>query len=181
MIHKTHYSLVMRNYGHTRCNARVEIDGKHQGTWRISGKDSISIERPAHDDGIFTFYKLGTAEANAVVLDGDDPNLGLIKVTFTPEKEDEITSEIKRWREEKERYGIDFDRKIMMGGESAKRSFSAGGTGLSGQSDQRFGNADQMELDHVKTSVIHLRLVAKNQDEPRPLTSFSTPVPPPIR
>ncbi len=58
---------------------------------------------------------------------------------------------------------------------------SAGGTGLSGESTQKFGRAVEIQLDYSQETVIHLRLTAKNDiDEPRPLTNYSNPVPPPI-
>ncbi len=84
--HGTKYSIVLRNGKQVRCNAKVEIDGKDQGTWRLDAQEIITIERPAHDSGNFTFYQLDSSESQAIGLDGADPNLGLLKVTFTPEK-----------------------------------------------------------------------------------------------
>ena len=83
--HGKKYSLSLRNGRDVRCDARVEIDGKDVGTFRIDASRTIRLERPAHDTGRFTFYKLGTAEAHQAGLEEGNPNLGLVKVTFTPE------------------------------------------------------------------------------------------------
>ena len=175
--HGDTYGLCLRNSHDNRCDARVEIDGKHQGTWRINANGSITIDRPAHDDGLFTFYKANSAEGSQIGLEVGDSNLGLVKVTFTPEKTRSFES---GWG------GVVQGR---AGGASAysdgskglgSRGFSAGGTGLSGQSSQQFGTAAEMDLDYSKSTTIHLRLVVRN-NEPRPLTSYSNQVPPPIR
>jgi len=84
--HGRQYSLVLRNARRdVRCDAEVEIDGQHVGTWRIEANSHIRLERPAHDDGRFTFYAAGTKEAQQVNLNEGSSDLGLIKVTFTPE------------------------------------------------------------------------------------------------
>jgi hypothetical protein len=164
MKHNTQYKVVLKNSNRLRCNAKLEIDGKHQGTWRINAHDSIAIERPAHDDGKFTFYRANSEQGNRIGLMSTDPNLGLIKVTFTSEKEP------RSWG----------------GGQSADivtfgiKGLEAGGTGLSGVSEQRFGVAEEMKLDLSKSVVIHLRLVSESTSDPRPLTNYSTPIPPPI-
>jgi len=171
MQHGCHYSLVLRNNNSTRCNARVEIDGKHQGTWRIPPKDAISIERPAHDSGLFTFYEANSKEGVSIGLSKDDPTLGVVSVTFTPEKT-RHSPEVD-WGAER--------GAVSYGGFSKGSSRSAGGTGLSGRSLQAFGNAEEMELDESSATTINLRLVADASNNPRPLTAYSNPVPPPIR
>lgn len=173
--HGQTYSLTMRNNHSTRCNVRVEVDGKHQGTWRIPAKDAISIERPGHDDGKFTFYRLGSREGNLVGLSKED-SLGLVQVTFTPEKKrPSILDEPGLPKCYLESRSSSKERSVTKGG-----GFSAGGTGLSGLSSQSFGNAQKMELDESKSTTISLRLVASKIDEPRPLTNCSNPVPPPV-
>ena len=99
-------------------------------------------------------------------------------MVFTPELAPIITPEMCGEASETESFeGL---------GRSAKKSVAgsrhrAGGTGLSGQSNQKFVTVDAMELDYSQQTVIYLRLVAKkSRSQPRPLTSFSTPVPPPI-
>lgn len=172
MEHGKQYALVLRNSRPRRCDARVEVDGKHVGTWRIDSHSILALERPVHDDGRFTFYQVGTSEAGKAHLDPHDPNLGLIKVTFTPERErEELTA-----------------KAIYAGASAASApssyagmpaSRSAGGTGLSGHSGQRFQSVRELEYDYTQQTVIHLRLVSQS-NEPRPLTSFSSPIPPAI-
>jgi hypothetical protein len=165
--HNTQYNVVLANKRAIRCDAKLEIDGKHVGTWRLEEYDSIVLERPAHDTGRFTFYKLGSAEATKVGISQQDANIGLVKVTFTPEHQVETRS----------------SSTVTRGGgsmsEGTTRSCSAGGTGLSGESKQQFSNATEIDYDYSQATVIHLRLVART-DEPRPLTPLSNPVPPPI-
>lgn len=197
--HNTPYTLVLRNNRNVRCDARVEVDGKHVGTWRIPSLSNISLERPVHDTGRFTFYKLDTPEAQQAQLNGGDPNLGLVKVTFTPDvfvsrqmpqttytgsrvpksPRPTIPSPPIEWQ-----YKDNWNtaRTVADGSLACYNvaSRSAGGTGLSGQSGQHFHNAEHINYDYSQQTVIHLRLVCKDGGA-RPLTSFSTPVPPTVR
>lgn len=184
LAHNTQYNLVLNNNRNVRCDARVEIDGKHVGTWRIGNRDTLRLERPAHDDGHFTFYKVGTAEAGRIGLDTGDPNLGLVKVTFTPEKQQ--GPQVKEFHSYRSAgaHGVTVtdwagDAPVAMAGVATYTSRSAGGTGLSGKSNQQFTSVHELDYDYSKQTVIHLRLVTAS-DEPRPLTSFSTPIPPSV-
>lgn len=168
MQHDQVYSLQMRNDREERCDARVEIDGQHVGTWRIQRRHTINIDRPAKDTGLFTFYRLGSREGAQAALNGASPDLGLVKVTFTPEK----TFVPLRPSVGK---SLDFGN-ATFGLKGAQRS--AGGTGLSGRSRQRFSNAGPINYDHAQQTVIQLRLVCTDEDGPRPLTAHSTPYPP---
>lgn len=181
MSHGQQYSLSLRNDRLVRCDARVEVDGKHVGTWRIAANSSVTLERPAHDTGHFTFYKAGTPEARQVALNEYAPELGLIRVVFTPEQAPRPLAA------DAGAYGVasagvptygTYTRSLSAG--ITKSARSAGGTGLSGRSNQQFYQADEIEYDLTQQTVIHLRLVCKD-GEPRPLTEYSTPIPPPIR
>ena len=156
MKHNTKYALRLSNFGDLRCDAEVEIDGKPVGAWRVPSKDSIVIERPVHDTGCFTFYKAETREAKKAELVRSD-QLGLITVLFMPEEEKEE----------------------VWGALLCKRAFKAGGTGLSGKSDQKFRRVQLLDYDETGFVRINLRLVCET-DEPRPLTPVSTPIPPPL-
>lgn len=167
--HNTQYSLILRNARNVQCDAKVEIDGKHVGTWRIPSRENITLERPAHDTGRFTFYKTGTQEAYQAGIDEYNPDLGLVSVTFTPEL---YTAPVVKTIEPEVVYrGASFSTPVSKGG------LSGGGTGLSGQSSQHFHNARKIVLDYSQTTVINIRLVCR-ENGPRPLTSYSTPVPP---
>jgi len=186
MRHGQTYTLRLRNSRDARCDARVEVDGKHVGTWRIHAHSGITLERPAHDIGKFTFYKLGTTEADAAQLNGGDPNLGLVKVTFTPEKVRHYhsTQPVHPWSAPNtylsSTKGVRGSSPLMAA--CSYQAHSAGGTGLSGISGQQFTDAAHIDYDYSQQTTIHLRLVCKeNHDhEPRPLTSTSNPIPPRI-
>lgn len=162
----------------------------------MKGDHNFTIDRPTYDDGRFTFYELMSKEGNAVGLKANQ-NLGLVKVTFRPEKEDQIsaTGDI-----------LDADEGILraptlgaaqrdtgpsIGGPRMPHLQAtgdlprAGGTGLSGQSDKKFTDADSIEHDPEGTVVIHLRLGARVKpatDAPRELKPHprSNKVPPPL-
>ena len=197
--HNQHYSVDLRNYSRLRCDADIEIDGKDMGTFRVKGGHNFTIDRPTHDDGRFTFYELMSKEGNAVGLKANQ-NLGLVKVTFRPEKEDQIsaTGDILDADEGIQRaptlYAAQRDTGPRIGGPRMPHLQAtaatgdlprAGGTGLSGQSDKKFTDADSIEHDPEGTVVIHLRLGARvkpAKDGPRELKPHprSNKVPPPL-
>jgi len=198
MVHGRKYTLKLRNDRNTRCDARVEVDGKHAGTFRIGCHQSINLERPANDTGCFTFYELGTPEAEKIGL-VNDCNLGLIKVTFTPElfvqyvKPIVSVEPITPWvynhsypyvqwvnvNHSSNGLGPQCCGESPMPEMTTRSCQSAGGTGLSGYSDQKFHDAARLQYDYSQETVIHLRLVPAT-DDPRPLVSHSSPIPPRI-
>lgn len=149
--HNTQYSLLLRNRLDSRCDAEVSIDGIPVGVWRIARTDEIRIERPAHDPGRFTFFVMGSPEASLAGIKAGPEN-GLISVTFKPESNSTLFS-------------------------SRNPSEMAGGTGLTGESDQRFTGAPPIIHDPSRAFTIHLRLIAKKPDV-RPLAPRSTSIPP---
>ena len=171
--HRTKYSLMLRNSLDSQCDAHVEIDGKHVGTWRMNTRSSINLERPVHDTGCFTAYTAGTSDAHLAGLDDSSPDLGLIKVTFTPERPRTLAA-----FEKPPMFHIGTPLKGSMPQSKSRRE--SVGTGLSGTSSQIYGQAEKIEYDYSRQVVIHLRLVSpwRDDDTPRPLTSCSTPVPP---
>lgn len=188
LAHRQRYTLVLRNSHSRRCDARVEIDGKHVGTWRIDTHGSIRLERPVHDTGHFTFYKAGTPEAARVELNECSPDLGLVKVTFTPAKPGPCPPPAGTvyWTStcSSPDMGTYYCAHEVLGDKPSIRRFglaSSGGTGLSGESGQRFCTTWVIDYDYSMQTTIHLRLVCRDTEEPRPLTSYSTPVPPPVR
>ena len=202
--HGTQYTLRLRNGWYSRkCDAKVMIDGKHVGTWRIPSGESIVIERPVHDTGRFTYYKSGTKDAKDAGLNSvDADDLGLIQVVFTPEKQfywytypapavlppnptyvyytDSTYKPSSSTSSNTVTTRSSTVRRASVDWSNAKR-LSSGGTGLSGESDQHFGVANSIEHDHSTETTISLRLVSRSHgNEPRPLTQFSTPVPPAV-
>lgn len=193
----TQYKLALHNYGSQRCDVRIEIDGKHQGTWRLDVHQSAMLERPAHREEKFTFYAASDVEnfAKAELDEIDSSVLGLIKATFTPEKVVRPFSSLKVVGMGLPSLDVD-EAPIAMGAvaggymsttspsnqvsySAGQRGLSAGGTGLSGHSNQHYGIAPEIEYNLAMQTVIHLRLALRT-DEPKPLTSYSTPIPPPV-
>lgn len=170
MQHGTQYRISISNDWGTRCSAKLVIDGLHQGTWLLSEYQRVVLERPAHDPGKFTFYKAGSKEGDLVGISATNPNTGLVQVTFIPEKAQKPQPEII----------VRTHHEASKGVLRSHESLSAGGTGLSGESSQKFSIAEQIEKDETQKVIITLRLVARENDGPRPLTNYSNPVPPPV-
>jgi len=85
--HNTQYTLQLRNQRNSRCDAEVNIDGKHVGTFRLGAYGSLRLERSADDNRRFTAYLRDSEEGHEVELDSvSKSDLGLIQVVFKPEK-----------------------------------------------------------------------------------------------
>lgn len=160
--HNIHYSIIMENFGNTSCDTEVSIDGASVGTWRVSNNSKIEIERPVYDTGRFTFYALESEQSRKIGLSADD-KLGLVTVTFMPEKVHSY-----------ERDNIRFSDRPKYSNRPS--SDERGGTGLAGESKQRFGTANSIERDTDNFVTIHLRLVC-GDNGPRPLRRQSTSIP----
>lgn len=198
--HGQHYNLNLSNRASTRCDADITIDGKSMGEFRIAAFGHIRLERPANDTGRFTFYQSGSSEASAVGLHlVSSDQLGLVTVRFRPELEYKgpiVVPRIpsreepnRRWPRETEPFFC-AGEEVIGGGISPQRSgsrlsargLSAGGTGLSGQSDQSFYEVAGLNYDLAGEVVINLRLVCGGRvPDPRPLHPSSNPVPAPMR
>ncbi|PZU93408.1 MAG: hypothetical protein DCE90_16715 [Pseudanabaena sp.] len=154
MKHGTQYTILLQNESNRRCDAEVYLDDQQVGIWRINPFTTARIERPVHDHGRFTFYQVGTSEAIQAGISRNSSN-GLVRVLFKPERQ-------------------------QISVESAKmsRAAMAGGTGLSGHSDQEFTTVAALDYSPQEFVTINLRLISV-ADEPRPLFA-STPVPPPV-
>jgi hypothetical protein len=190
---KQQFRIVLRNGNPRDCDVRVEVNGKLAGTWRVEAGRRIVLKRPGNDDGYFTAYVASTLGARQAGIDYNDPDLGLVRVTFTPEIEKavETFSGTVRGLE-----GTSAERSASFGmleGASAEcgapfemsvptpkapTSAKPVGVGLSGHSAQTFVQAKPINLDLTRAVTINLRLVSKS-DDPRPLVDASSnPVPP---
>lgn len=188
--HNTQYTLQLRNDHGVPCDCSVEIDGKVIGKFRIGAHDKLRLERPAHDKGRFTFLELGTPEAEQAQLE-DNPNLGLIKCTFTPEKIEPVSTVFwqyhypyhsnwnywNRWCYPEITYG-NYTACSLFSQSCSNSTGNAGGTGLTGESNQEFVTVNALNYNYSQETVIHLRLISKKENVVRPLTTYSTPVPP---
>lgn len=188
---KTHYTIRLKNNSSRQCEAKVVIDGKHVGTWLMRGGESLNLERPVSEAKKFIFLKRHTAAFSKAGLDNvSEGELGLVSVTFTPEKLKRTES---KWEKVKLsgpvgaagasapiEYGASSERRSTRGGST----LSAGGTGLQGESFQNFIEVDGLKLEHKEAVTINLRLVCEElketYEEVTELKPISSPIPPPI-
>lgn len=183
MQHGTEYALRLRNDRHVEADAIVRIDGTEVGVWRIPANRNITIERPASIDRKFTFYKLGTSEADQAGLERNN-DLGLISVDFIPAKQVVRAFAPQTFGNSYSKGGDLEDTGYSYGSGSKginPRGFSAGGTGLGDRSNQSFGQAMPIDRDYANQVTINLRLVAV--DEPAIVSlrsAVSSPVPPAV-
>lgn len=207
MKHGDVYTITLRNARPTNCDAEIFIAGKSAGKWRIPPYKSITLERPAHDDGRFTFYQIGTPEFSAIGGGYVSTDLqGLIEVVFTPEKYKPVsnftntvninTTALSRDTPPVSNSRISWTSGYMSNSsdvpmasapqyssqpvsKTTRKSMVPGETGLSGRSNQIFYDVPELDYDFENQIKIRLRLVIDNGG-PRPLVSRSNPIPPPV-
>jgi len=158
MVHDTQYTIQLTNNATCRmADVAIHIDGKHVGTWRLNPDSVIKIERPVNDTGKFTFYKYGTSESEKAGLKNNEM-LGLITAIFKPE----------------------YFPAITLGDLWDDDSNCTGGTGLSGESRQKFNTVKALKYDSEGQVTINLRLVVTKDTGVRSLRPVSNPIPPPL-
>ena len=173
MVHGTVYSILLGNDTDEDCDVEVSIDGRSVGSWRLKSRWTLRLERPLHDSGCFTFYELGTVSGSkAGLIRGVD--LGLVSVTFKPPIQEMPSLQSQALHAQAPSSAAVFSHLP-----EDSQDYKAGGTGLSGRSQQNFGRVAQLDYDESRFVTINLRLVAVVQD-PRPLFPRSNPVPPPV-
>ena len=168
--HNTKYSITLKNNSVNDCDAKVHIDGVHVGTFRVSSNSSSTIERPSSETGCFTFLKFNSNEAIQANLDKNQ-DLGLVFVKFMPKKS-------AKYNFQSSNKQIGGYQKSNRHGGYAPQRVSAGGTGLSGKSTQKFNNVKPLDYDEEKSIKINLRLICKEKDIIRPLAARETAIPP---
>ena len=62
----------------------ISIDGYDVGGWVVNGGQELTIERPAYEAKLFTFYRVKAAPKEAGIESGRSEN-GVVKCVFTPE------------------------------------------------------------------------------------------------
>lgn len=169
MNHNQQYSLQILNNTNSDSAFYVEIDGKNVGGWVVEKNRTVYIDRPLNDNGIFTFYRLGTLASYQAGIQNDE-NTGLIKVTFYPEK----IVPVMRTRAGVQSLGLDEPNVKNLSRSYGNESFGAGGTGLSGTSDTKYGPVTTKKFDESYGTVLMLRLVERvvNSVQPRELKSI---------
>lgn len=182
----TQYSLGLVNGTDERVAVAVTIDGQSVGTWMLAPRQWATIERPAHIQKRFTFFRLGTEGAKRAELEAGD-TLGLLTAEFTPERRPARVTRSPSDARESLLWGAS-GRPIIPGSQQepiSAATHAAGGTGLTGQSTQAFRSAPPMALNESRAFLLHLRLVCRKEahEDVVPLSSVakrSTPIPPPI-
>ena len=151
--------------------AKIFIDGELIGDFVVRPITSTVIERPSGAKKLLTFFKAGSVESKAALLEGvSDENLGIVKAVFRPM----ISNvEYQVLRSKGGQHVNCTDRGI--------RGAEAGGTGLTGYSSQEFKEV-LMELDESNPITLVVRLVcAPDHPKVSPLPGRrSTPTPPPL-
>lgn len=181
--HGARYTIRLASHLGRRSDATVEVDGKVVGTLRVPAHGSVTLETPPDDPGrgCFTFYRADSPEGSAVGLGAVDAgSMGLVRVTFRAERYPEPPPAVVKTSGS----GTLTMRSVSRGYGATGQStgFAPGGTGLSGESSQRFSPVAPLDYDPSYETVISLRLVA-GEEGPRPLADFravSNPVPPPV-
>ncbi len=187
--HGTVYTLLLENKRYDRrCDVKIEVDGKVVGEIQLSRYGTLRLRGPVDDNGCFTFYSVESVEAIQVGAQNVAKNdRGLVQVTFKPEylEPEEKTSGMV-YRSAK---GLSDDFGGSYGGQHQNtarlrsgvggQSATAGVTGLTGNSGQKWRTVPPLKYDPSLETVISLRLIAVVNDGPREMQSMpkSNPVP----
>ena len=199
--HGTQYRIQLQSYDNRKADAEIKVDGKVVGIIRVDPYQTVTIERPTHDKGKFTFYLDGTTEAQKAGLNKvKKSERGLISITFKPEKKAILTTypvctASPDFYDPPVTYGFDncigsseVDSGYKSGGPRGMcaspggqhvnstryhKEYSAGGTGLSGKSRQNYYTVAALDYDQSAFVTVNLRLVGIT-NEPRPLTEVPT-------
>lgn len=191
LSHGQHYSLRVRSDWEGDSDVEISIDGDSVGGWRLEPGITYRIERSVNDPGKFTFYVAETGEAKMAGIVKND-STGLISARFLPEKvapkptirfmPGDNTLNAAAPTPDDSGLGLGaampgFSSHVKL--PSPPSGALAGGTGLSGFSEQTFGEAARVIKHDLEAAVtINLRLIAIST-APRPLHR-ANPVPPPV-
>jgi hypothetical protein len=198
------YRIRLRNHDpNHRMVLGIDIDGRRvtESGLVLDPGAMIELERPLYDSGLFTVFAEGNEEVFGEDGGRGNPDLGLIEVTARkevrgwrppPPSRDVYTSFMPLSASAREPFPLEGDDSFFDAAEPDSGQLvlnesishvreTAAGTGLTGQSSQRFVDVEVGPLEEHAT-VIRLRLViapVTGADRPRPLSgSAETPVPP---
>lgn len=195
LAHGSVYRITLMNHCYNRrCDATVEVDGKEVGCFRLERGGEAVLERPVNDTGRFTFFKADSPEAESAGVAGiSKDSRGLVQVRFKPEK-----VQLQPVQHTNARKGA-----VLIGStlrssharsastpdlhdgcffepcsnSSSPKDVSAGVTGLTGKSDQRFYSVVNLDYDPLEEVVISIRLVCETSVRPLQPVVKSNPVP----
>ena len=193
------------------CDVEVYINDEFCGAYRIPSGESIILERPEYSNQRFTAYRIDSEEAKIAKIDHNASmgliravfRPGRKKIDHTisvlyepwvaPEKPWTIplgvyTYAVSDWNTISMTYSNKYrgpvtSEAVNLASSSSytSRNLVGGGTGLSGQSNQKFNEVDALEYDEPAVS-IYLRLAFKEDSEDiKPLKRvYSTTIPNPL-
>jgi hypothetical protein len=156
--HGTEYKVMIRNdHRSCRANAKINIDGKLIGRFRIEANSKIVIERPDDDNKArkLTFYNINSEEGRAGNLTNiPSSDLGKIKI--------EIQKEIER--------SLSTDEDDYLDCSSPPRrgmcvQTDGGGTALGRKSKQKFYIASPIET-VPEIYILEARMILQDDDPP---------------
>ncbi len=185
MAHNTQYMIRLCSHSQRDCDVTLLIDGKRVDSFRLYAGEQFTLERPTNDSGRFTFYRAGSSEAAKAGDAGVDvESRGLITAIFKVGKATRPCVKMVPTSAPFESRCLSFNSPHGAGGQQV--NCSAGVTGLSGHSDQRFVVVPDLDYDPaVPETMINLRLVCQadaHQADARELKPqlIANRVPPPV-
>ena len=154
LSHGTEYKVMIAN-NHTSCqaNAKVHIDGKRVGHFRLKTNNNIKIERPDDDHKArkLTFFNIDSDEGRAGGLERSS-ELGKIRVEIQKERDPQVFFD--SWSDDS---GWSADCATEKGGSSRGRLYAqcmtdscdgpVGGTALGRSSNQKFYTVSHIEVE----------------------------------
>jgi hypothetical protein len=155
MKHGQTYRIRLGNFFSTRCDAILRIDGETVGRWRLESGQCSTIERPATSNGKFTFLVLDSVRGQGLKRNTET---GLIVAEFYPEDPEPLEETVlfakpRMMEEQPPTHNLPENAEID--------THDAGGTALTGHSNQAFKPAPSMRVFDTPLAVISLRLVAR--------------------
>ena len=176
MAHNNIFTIRMDNHDRNRpCDATVSVDGKEIGAYRINAGSYAVLERSSHDErGRFTFFEANSfsrRRRRRSTPKGRErrPPRPLIEVVFRPER----IRQAPVHRDNVKLLGFGGARgRGLPCGQSAgggnldfdaeAQNYSAGITGLTGKSEQKFYEVPNLDYEPGGEVTITLRLVRSN-------------------
>lgn len=207
MKHGQEYAIILRNHSYDPADVELFVDGNSVGTFRVNSHGIVRLERPENDNGKYTFFRLGSTEANLGGIQNNDA-IGLITAVFRSGKRKYVPPvEVKTsggiftkglarrgpsgqsatfGSLERGIGGMEYEHTLCSASAAPVATMyhatGAGGTALSGHSTQRFNTVESLEYNGVQAT-INLRLVedlTMQVSTIRPITTriTSNPIPP---
>lgn len=189
MRHGQKYSVNIQNNSSKRCQASLNIDGRHMGDFLVGPHSNIEIDRPVHSHKRFTFYRTDMSSSFTTgIIPGRHDN-GLVEVTFIPERR-KIKTQTSAYTSIFDADSCDLESASYCTNEIQplgfrNSSYAEGGTALSGHSHQHFHTVGPIALDYSKQTTLSYRLVGYDrpmyEDDIEPIYFRQRPPPPVVK